>query len=139
MSVQDVRTNWSTYGSVAKLMFTSINDPESMANATPVIGPFPADRPTRWGIWLNAFAGLGALEDAVRVTDAALRQENDFIVATNRIAAAVRLPAPTATQIQDLVAQLEVVNDRIKQDQRFAAALAVGVALAGRVETQLKA
>lgn len=137
MSVENVLAKWGTYASVTKVMFTSINDPQRLANAIPVIGPFPADRPADWGDWLNAFSFLGALDDAVQVTDAALRQENAFIAATNAIAAAVRLPAPTQTEINDLLSQLRVVNGRIKQDQRFAAAVAIGVALAGQIQGQL--
>jgi hypothetical protein len=136
--VQDVLAQWPMYKSVTGVMFLSINKAPQLANVVANIGTFPADQPAEWGTWLEAANFLGQLENAVQVTDAALRQENGFIVATNKIAAAVKLPAPTKIEIDGLVHQLLVVNDRIKQDQRFAAALAVGVALAGQIEGQLK-
>ena len=139
MSLNDVLTNWSMYEAVTRAMFTSINDPVRMAGIVANIGRFPAKQPAKWGTWLSAAAMLHALDEAVQVTDAALRQENAFIVATNEIAAAVTLPAPTQGQVADLVTQLNVVNNRIKQDQRFAAALGIGMALAGQIEQRLKA
>ena len=137
MSVQDVLANWATYGSVTKVLFTQINETQRLADVIANIGPFPAKQPARWRNWLDAASFLGDLENAVQVTDIALRQMNTFIAATNGIAAAVRLPAPTNAQIQGLVQELSVVNAAIKQDQRFAAALAIGEALAGQIQGQL--
>jgi hypothetical protein len=138
MSVQDVLARWGTYRSVPGVMYLSINDSPELADMIANIGPFPVKDPGQWGVWLNASAFLDSLQDAVQVTDAALRQENSFIAATNGIAATVRLPAPTAVQVRNVVNQLDVVNKRIQQDQRFATALAIGVTLAGQVDTQLR-
>jgi hypothetical protein len=137
MSVHDVLVDWATYGSVTKVLFMQINEPHRLADVIANIGPFPANNPARWRNWLDASSFLLDLENAVQVTDAALRQENAFIAATNQIAATVRLPAPTNAQIQGMVEKLRVVNDGIRQDQRFAAALDIGVALAGQIQGQL--
>jgi hypothetical protein len=137
MSLQTVRQRWGTYAFVIEAMYTAINDPEQLASATAVIGGFPATRPRDWGDWVNAYRFLVSLGDAVTVTDAALQQQNDFVVASNELAAKVQLPAPTQADVESTINQLGVVNASIKQDERFAAALAIGTAVAGEVKKQL--
>jgi hypothetical protein len=134
MGLQDVRQRWGTYTSLVQAMFTGINDPQKLGNASAVIGEFPAANPREWGDWVNAYGFLASLDNAVSVTDVALRQENAFIVAANELAAKVKLPAPTRVDVTSVVEQLGVVNKRIRQDQRFHAALAIGLAVAGEVE-----
>jgi hypothetical protein len=136
MGVQDVRRRWGTYRSLLATMFTGINDPQKLANAIAVVGPLPAAAQD-WGDWVNACSFLIELDTTLAVTDAALRRENDFIAAANSVAAKVTVRAPTALEVDGLLVQLNVVNKRIQQDQRFAAALAIGVAVAGQVREQL--
>jgi hypothetical protein len=138
MSVEDVRSDWNTYRLLTKAMFAGINSPRQLEDAMRVIGDFPETRPSEWGEWLRACAFLDALNKAIEVTDVALRSENAFVVAANDVAAKVEVPAPTPEDVAALVTQLGVVNRRIQQDQRFAAALKIGGALADEIGKALK-
>ncbi len=137
MSLNDVLNRWPTYQGLVKTVFSLIDDPSRMSTAVANFGPFPSD-PSEWDSWLSAYQGLAALEDAVKVTDAALQRMADFVAATNSIAAAVTLAAPGNQEIADLITQLNVVNKAIQQDQRFHAALKIAKVLASNISSTLK-
>jgi hypothetical protein len=137
MSIEDVRSRWNQFRLETLVMFTGINKPDQLADVEANIGPFPS-RISERNNWLHAASFLMELERTVEVTDAALRQENQFIAASNEIAAKVTLPAPKASDVKSLLQSLEIVNTRIQQDQRFAAALRVGLALADEIDSRLK-
>jgi hypothetical protein len=137
MSIEDVRSRWGSFQLQTLIMFTGINDPQQLATAQGSIGPFP-DQLSRRNNWLHAAAFLMQLERAVQITDTTLRQENTFVAATNEVAAKVQLPAPKTSDINTLVDNLDVVNQRIQQDQRFSAAVRIGLALADEIDTRLK-
>ncbi len=137
MSRNDVLNRWPTYQGLIKTVFSLIDDPSRMSTAVANFGPFPSD-PSEWDSWLSAYKALGALEDAVTVTDAALQKMADFVAATNSIAAAVKLAAPSNQEIGNLIAQLNVVNQAIQQDERFHAALKIAKALASNISSTLK-
>ncbi len=138
MSINDVQNKWPTYQLLVKTMYMGINDPQLLKTAVANFGPFPDNDPDEWDIWLKACEGLGALDTAVQVTDAALKQEIKFVSATNAIAAAIKLAAPSQGDIKKLIDQLQVINDSIKKDQRFAEALKIGKAVAANMSTVLK-
>lgn len=137
MSRNDVLNRWPTYQGLIKTVFSLINDPSLMSTAVANFGPFPSD-PSAWDRWLSAYEGLAALEDAVKVTDAALQKMADFVAATNSIAAAVKLAAPGNQEIGSLIAQLNIVNEAIQQDQRFHAALTIAKVLVSNISSTLK-
>ncbi len=138
MSIGDVQNNWPTYQRGVKVTYAGINNSQLMATAIANFDPFPVDDPGQWDTWLHAFETLGALGDAVQVTDTALKQEVDFMNATNVVAALVVLPAPSEDDVTKLISQLEVVNGFIKRDQRFAEALKICKALATNMSATLK-
>ena len=138
MSLTDVQTQWPTYQLMIKALYTGINNPQALKDAVANIGPFPEADPGAWYNWMTAFKGLGTLNNAVQVTDAALQTVANFVAATNLIAAAVSLPPPSQPQVSNLITQLNVVNQAIQNDQRFAAALQIGKALTGNISGNLK-
>jgi hypothetical protein len=138
MSIDHVLAQWSTYQLMIKAVYTGINDPQTLEDAIANVGPFPTADPSKWNIWMNALDGLNILADAVEVTDAALQVEVDFIAATNSIAAATKLSAPSQLEVANLISQLNIVNKAIQSDQRFHAALQIGKALANSISSNLK-
>jgi hypothetical protein len=137
MSLSDVQNDWSKYRRLVEAMYTGINTPQLMKRAIANIGPFPEDDPGEWDYWLGAYEAIVALDSAVQVTDAALAQEVQFVAATNATAALVVLPAPNHQQVTNLINQLQVINNFIKNDQRFHAALEIGTKLAAAIGTML--
>jgi hypothetical protein len=87
---------------------------------------------------VTAFNGLGTLNDAVNVTDAALQKMANFVATTNLIAATVKLPAPKQQEITDLIGQLNIISAAIQHDHRFDAVLGVAKALTNNMSTTLK-
>ncbi len=138
MSIDDVLAQWPTYQLMIKAIYTGINDPQTLEDAIANIGPFPKADPGEWNNWLTELDGLRTLEDAIQVTDAALEAEVSFISATNSIAAAIRLPAPSQPDVTNLITQLNVINTAIQSDQRFVAALQFGKALINNISRNLK-
>jgi hypothetical protein len=138
MSINNVLAQWSTYQLMIKAVLTGINDPQTLDDAIADIGPFPQSDPGEWNNWMTELDGLGTLQDAVQVTDAALQAEVNFIAATNSVAAAIKLPAPSQPEVSSLLGQLNVVNKAIQSDERFAAALQIGKALTSNISSNLK-
>jgi hypothetical protein len=71
------------------------------------------------------------------VTDVILNNQIDFIRATNNIAAAHKMGPPRSQQINDLINSLKELNESIKQDGRFHAALTIREALAANIKPTL--
>jgi hypothetical protein len=138
MSINDVLTQWPTYQLMVEAVYTGINDPQILEDAIANIGPFPHLDPGEWNNWMTELDGLGTLQSAVEVTDAALQAEVSFIAATNAIAATIKLPAPSKPEVSNLITQLKVVNQSIQRDERFAAALQIGKALTNNISSNLK-
>jgi hypothetical protein len=138
MSISDLLAQWPTYQTLTKAMYLGINFPGDLKNVIDNIGPFPENDPSAWNTWASAYDALGALNDAVQVTDATLQGFADAVAATNKIAATVVLAAPSQQQVADLVNQMNVVNKAIQSDHRFSAALKIGKALAGTINANLK-
>ena len=136
MSIEDVRSHWNRFRLQTLVMFTGINRPGRLEDVEANIGPFPKRLSDR-NDWLHACSFLMELERTVEVTDAALRQENGFVAATNEIAAKITLPAPQVSDVNSLLENLKIVNRRIQQDQRFAAAVRVGLALADEIDKRV--
>ena len=137
MGAIQVRQGWSTYRRGIQAVIMAFNNPATMDSALGTIGPPPQD-PGDWRDWLHALGMLVQLDTAVRVTNSAVVRMQMFIVAANAVAAAVRLPAPTGAEIDDLIANLRTVSEAIKQDQRFRAALAIAGKLADTIEAESK-
>jgi len=87
-----------------------------------------------WNNWALGVAALISLADALEVTDQALRQAAELLAATHALAAAVKVDAPKADTVKDFINQLEIVNEKIKQDERFHAAIEIGLALSDAVK-----
>jgi hypothetical protein len=79
----------------------------------------------------------GNLNNAGAVTDVALQQMVNFVKATSAIAATVKLTSQGQREITNLVGQMNVVSDAIKNDQRFHTALQIGKALAANMNSLL--
>jgi hypothetical protein len=134
--INDVLQQWPLYRLLLKAMYVGINSPNIMATVVSNIGPLPDD-PDGWDDWLHAFAFIKALNNAIQVTDATLKNEEEFVVATNVAASIVALPAPTAIQVSTLINQLQVVNGFIQDDERFHYALQISKAVAADIGTNL--
>jgi hypothetical protein len=137
MSIEDVRVHWNQFRVQTLVIFTGINRPDQLEDVEANIGRFP-NRLRDRNEWLHACLFIMNLERTVQVTDAALRQENAFVATSNEIAAKITLPAPQVSDINSLLDTLNIVNRRIQQDQRFAAAVRVGLALADEIGERLK-
>ena len=70
------------------------------------------------------------------MTDVILNNQIDFMRATNNIAAH-KMGPPRSQQINDLINSLEELNESIKQDGRFHAALTIREALAANIKPTL--
>ena len=138
MAIDDVRDKWTTYRLLPQVMWANINGKVEINSPRSPVEDFPETKPSRWGEWLQALAFFVGLHEAFAITDAAFAQAAAFMTAANRVAAAVNLEAPKRDEVNDLIAQLNVVNEAIRQDGRFRAALAIGSALADEIEGQLK-
>lgn len=136
MSIGDVQDEWPMCKLLVSAMCVGFNTPDVMDMAVAHIGSIPAD-PTDWDDWLHALALYVALNNAVAVTDAALKHETKFLVATSIAASLVAVNRPTDQQVGALLSQLQVINGFIKNDQRFEEALKIGTALAGGIGTML--
>lgn len=119
-----------------KIMLIGINDPDRLAGVAAVIRAFPTEKPVEWGLG-ERLQNAHVLRRCCEGYRCGTEARECVIVASNEIAAAVTLRAPTQLEITRVIEQLGDVNARIKQDQRFAAALAIGVAVAGEVRSQL--
>ena len=134
--ITDVQQEWPLYQLMMRALYVGINTPDVLDTVIANIGPLPTD-PGGWDDWLHGFAFIAALHDAIQITDAALKHAVNLVVATNVAASIVSLPAPNPVQVATLLKQLNVVNEFIKQDQRFHASLQIGKALAGEIGTTL--
>ncbi len=136
MSINDVQDEWPMCQLLMNAMYVGINTPDVMDMAVAHIGSLPPD-PEEWDDWLHGLALYVALHNAVQVTDAALLQEQKFIVATNIAASLITVSAPSEQQVSALLSQMQVINSFIQNDQRFHEALKIGKALAAGMGTML--
>jgi len=113
-------------------MYASINGKIVLNSPASPVSDFPANR-TQWSDWALAVAALISLADALEVTDQALSQAAELLAATHDLAAAITVDVPKAVTVREFIDKLEIVNEQIKQDQRFHAALEIGVALSDAI------
>jgi hypothetical protein len=133
MSMRHVQERWNLYRLLVKIMYASINDKIVLNSPASPVRDFPANR-TQWSDWALAVAALVSLADALEVTDQALSQAADLLAATHALAASIKVDVPKADVVRELIDNLELVNEEIKQDQRFHAALEIGLALSDAIK-----
>ena len=131
MAIEHVQGRWSQYQLLVKIEYNALNGKINLEGGT--IPPFP-NRVSKWGDWVMGVAFRLSLDEQIETTDAALKSALKALKTNHTIAAAISVNAPDKDTVDKLVKGLEELNEVIKADNRFHAALAIGVALAGEVE-----
>ena len=132
MSMRHVQERWNLYRLLVKIMYASINGKIVLNSPDSPVRDFPANR-SQWSDWALAVAALVSLADALEVTDQALNQAAEVLSATHDLAAAITVDVPKADTVREFTDTLEILNEHIKEDQRFHAALEIGVALSDAI------
>lgn len=133
MSHDNVENEWSLYQDLWKIMTAMLNGKIKL-DSTTVVGPFPKNDKSRWETWTEAVKGLLALDENLEIANAALEQSEELLAAHHRAAAAVSVSVPSDDDVEKLTENLEAVNEEVKKDNRFHAALDIGEALAGAIK-----
>lgn len=135
MSLGDVQANWDLYRKLVRVMQANFEGRIVLDGPGSPVGPLPAS-PAAWSQW--ATAAMDSIDIARQAgdMDEARRQFVAAIIDSELKPAAVVVSPPAAVEVQMVVDQLRALNVRIREDRRFHAALAIGVALAGEIETR---
>jgi hypothetical protein len=123
---------WRTSQVLTRVFFAALNGEIDLK--PPATRRFPKDDPSQWDTWgAAAVARINARRE-LKLTDAAFRNVADLLTASETVAAKVVVAAPSEDDLAKIQEGLEKINDAIKADERFHAAVDLGVALAGEVE-----
>lgn len=137
MSLDHVQQRWRLYRLLVKIMFANINGKVELNTPASPVPPFPK-KASDWGGWA---LGVSFLVDIAReraITDQALLQAAGMLAAARDLASAIEVHRPTRQTVDSLLEKLEIVNDRVQQDNRFHAALEIGMAVAAEVGRRRK-
>jgi hypothetical protein len=135
MSLGDVRADWDVYRKILRVMRANFEGRIVLDGPGSPVGPFPA-APADWSRWATAAMDSVDIAQQAHDMDQARRDFVAAIVDSELEPTAVVVPPPTAVDVQTAVDQLRALNERIRADARFHAALGIGVALAGEIETR---
>ncbi|WP_292957687.1 hypothetical protein [Nitrosomonas sp.] len=136
MTKEHVQEKWWLYRSLTKIMFASINGRIILNHLDSSFPPFPENDPEDWGNWASAIEHDLSLDDTVNITDSALSTVTEALAATHHIAAAIMVDSPSEDIIESLTENIGRLNQTIRADQRFHAALDIGSAVADEIKRQ---
>lgn len=135
MSINNVKTSWSDYCLLVKIMHASINGKIVLNDENSPVPGFPSN-PTEWSRWIRVVNRIISLNEAVEITDEALRKVTQALTASHKIAAAVKVVSPREDTIKSLIDSLNELNGVIQSDERFHAAIAIGSAVATEIKNR---
>jgi len=138
MTIEAVRDDWPLYTLLVRIMFSAVNGEIDLESDASPVEPFPKAK-RQWARWAIAAAFFIDVKRTLELTQAALRSFAEAVAASERLAAAVQVPQPSAATVREVVEQLAILNEHIKKDQRFHAALEIGTAVAATIEKERKA
>lgn len=120
---------WATHALMLRIFIEALNGRVVLSGPLRNVPKFDPTDPSSWTDWAIAVNHLIMLDENAELTDTALVGAVGILGAAHQVAAAVELPALTQEQIDHVIDSLEVINERIKQDQRFDAALTLSKAI----------
>jgi hypothetical protein len=123
---------WRTCQAVTRVFFGALNGQINLQH--PSNRPFPRDEPAEWKVWATAVLARSHASRELALTNAAFQNMADLLAASEAVAAGVRVPEPSAADLQKISEGLAKINEAVKADETFHAALDIGVALAGEIE-----
>lgn len=133
MATKHVQDRWTLYRLLMKINCASISDKILINHPNSPVPDFPT-KTSEWPGWAMGVDVFLTLDELADLADAALTNAVGGLARAHDVATAVKVNAPSDDAIKEFTASLEKLNEVIKQDQRFHAALAIGVAVAGEVE-----
>jgi hypothetical protein len=136
MTLAAVRADWPLYKSLTQILYAALNGEIGLDDLVRdrILPPFPVNRRDDWGVWTSAAIFHLNVNRELKITAAAFKNAAGMLAASEAVAASVVVPEPTAADVALVQAGLAKINEVVKADQRFHAALAIGVALAGEIE-----
>ncbi len=134
MSVEDVKNRWGLYNSVIEIMMAAMDGKVALGGNVPKL---PKDT-TTWSSWVDGVNQQRSQERIWKITKEALQNATDILTAAHDVAAKVTVPAPKAETVEELIAGLENLNEKIKKDQTFKSNLAAAADIAEAVAGEMK-
>ncbi len=138
MTKKHVQERWPLYCLLTKIMYASINDKIILNDPDSPVSDFPKNNPREWANWALGVNFILSLDETVEITNSALKNVTKALAATHNLAAAIKVSSPSEDIIKSLTENLKKLNEVIKADQKFHAALDIGEALAGEIEKRSK-
>lgn len=136
MSIQDVRVNWPSYCLLTKIMSIDNDKWEKIVNNN---GTFPENTPGKWEEWANSVERDFNINETVDITKAALGRVSTLLAESHNIASTISITTLSEDTIKPLIKNLDKLNEAIKSDQRFHAAIAIGLALSEEIKKKHQA
>ena len=131
MSSTNRNDRWRISRSLKRVYWAILNGKLQLAQLN---RPFPRETPAEWDDWLGAaIARIEANEEA-ELTDTAFKNTADMLAASEDVAAGVRVEQPSEDDLRKISEGLAKINEAVRADNGFHAALDIGVALAGEIE-----
>src|SRR5713101_4958158 len=127
MTLETVKARRSVYEALVAVYYAALNGEIDLEHpAQSPVPPFPKDEPDEWGIWAAAARFHIRAETQFQITDEAFKKIADMMIASELVAAKIRVPEPSADDVAKIEQGLEKINKEVKADQRFHAALDIG-------------